>query len=119
MTDTQLAAVMTGLAAGGGGFVALLKWGFGQWMADRKEERAERKAEREADRAATIELTRVVTLMTAKFDAFEKSLDDMGRTVEHVADEVTGNHRLPKPPQRAQTAPLGGYGPRRPRQDTP
>jgi hypothetical protein len=119
VSDAQLTAVIAALSVGAGAFVTFLKWAFSQWMADRKEDRAERKVEREADRAATIEMTRAITTMCLKFDAFEKKLDRVEDSVEHVADEVTGNHRIPKSPQRAQTAPLGGYGPRRPRQDTP
>lgn len=116
MTDAQLTAVVAALATGGGAFIAFLKWAFGVWMADRKEERAERKAEREAQTAATLEVAKALTAMAVRFDAFERKLDKVEQGVDEVADEVTGNHRVPK---RADTQPGSGYRPpRRPRQDS-
>lgn len=112
MTDAQLTAVIAALSLGGGAFVTFLKWAFSQWMADRKEEREERKQERAAQTAATIEVARALTTVSVKIDAFEKKLDNVGANVEHVADEVTGNHRIPK---RAQSQPGAGYySPRKP-----
>lgn len=122
MTDAQLTALVTAASLGGGALIAFLRWAFNTWMADRKDERAERKAEREAQTNATVEMAKAFAVFTTKIDAFAKQLDNVERGVEEVAEEITGNHHLPihKPSQRAQTAPLGGgYGPKRPRQDTP
>lgn len=124
MTDAQAAALAGAVVTCGTGFVAFLRWAFNTWMADRKEERAERKAEREAQTHATVEMAKSFAVFTTKLDAFSEQLDKMEGAVEEVADEITGRHTVPPPPgsklpQRAQTAPLGGYGPRRPRQDTP
>jgi hypothetical protein len=124
MTDAQLAVVVGASVSAGTGFVAFLRWAFNVWMADRKEERVERKAERESQTNATVEMAKAFATFTAKIDAFSKQLDEVEGTVEEVRDEVTGRHTVPpppshQPPQRASTAPFGGYGPRRPRQDSP
>ncbi len=124
MTDAQLAVVVGAAVSAGTGFVAFLRWAFNTWMADRKEERIERKAEREAQTLATVEMAKSFATFTAKIDSFARQLDKVEGAVEEVADEVTGRHTVPppptsKPPQRAITAPFGGYhGPRRPRQDS-
>lgn len=125
MSDAQLAAVMTGLAGGLGGFITLLKWAFSTWMADRKEERGERKLDRDAQVAATVEMAKAFATFTARLDSFEKALSHVEDAVEEVVDEVTGNHRQPvtRPGThgRMQTEPgaTSGYRhPRRPRQDS-
>lgn len=125
MSDAQSIMALVTLLLGA--FGGLVKWCVGQWREERKNDRderatdrADRKADRDAQTAATIKVAEAMTTMALKFDAFEKKLTHVEDAVEEVADEVTGNHRVShKPSQRAQTAPLGGYGPRRPRQDTP
>ncbi len=121
MTDTQLTALMAGGAAALASAIAFLKWGFGIWLSDRKEEREERKKEREANTSATIEVARAMTTMSLKFDAFEKQLANVDRAIVEVVDEITDRHTIPpRPSSRMQTEPgqQGYRAPRRPRQDS-
>lgn len=130
MTDVQQQMALITLICGVLG--GLVKWIVGQWRDERKcdrdernEDRLERKADRDAQTAATVQVALAMNTMALKFDGFEKQLTQVEGAVEEVRDEVTGRHTVPpppshKPPQRAQTAPLGGYrGPRRPRQESP
>lgn len=115
MTDGQLGALLAAVSGLGIGLGTLIRFLFGLWLTDRKEqrveeaaerqeERADRKEERRDDRAAITAVANAMTTMALKFDEFGGKLNDMSDNF----DEVTGNHEIPtRKKPRAVTQPAG------------
>ena len=88
MSDGQLAAILTALGGFLVGGAGLVRWMFGVWMSEKKDERIDRKDERREDRAAITAVATAMTTIALRFDSMEKKLDGMAEDF----DEVSGVH---------------------------